>query len=149
MTAENQPLTGLVQSEIPSEQHSLVKGHSVECEFANNQEVVIKFGGSTLKGFFVSATGFKDTCKVKVSGREYTVGLADVQDKATYDLVKKVTAVKNEVVAYAGLIAAWSLGMRDEKELSQATGIQQRFIVKQVAKLQKLGLIEKSEISSI
>ena len=137
-------LVGLVQSEIPPEQHTLVKGRNVECQFNRDQDLVIKFDGSVLCGKFVDATGFKDTCKVRVSGRDYTVGLVEVQDKAEYDTQKQVGKVKDVVVDYADLIAAWSLGIRGDQNLSNATSTHIRWIPKQVEKLQALNLISKT-----
>jgi hypothetical protein len=143
MPNESESLVSLVQSEIPPEQHTLVKGRSVECKFARDHDVVIKFGGSVLHGKFLEATGFKDTCKVRVSGRDYTVDLAEVQDKAEHDTQKQVGKITETVKDYADLIAAWSLGIRGDQNLSDATATHIRWIPKQVAKLQSLNLISK------
>ena len=136
-------LTGLVQSEIPPEQHTLVKGRAVDCRFARDQKVVVKFGDSVLRGLFLEATGFNDTCKVRVSGRDFTVNLGEVQDEAEYNTQKQVGKIKEVVVDYADLIAAWSLGIRGDQNLSTATETHIRWIPKQVAKLQSLNLISK------
>ena len=143
MTTESENLTGLVQSEIPPEQQTLVKGHSVDCDFIRDQKVAVKFGDSTLRGKFIAATGFKDSCKVKVAGREFTVKLSEVQDESRHDMIKEVEKITRTVIDYACLIAAWATGLRDYNDLAMATKTHVRHIPSQVKKLQEIGLITK------
>ena len=132
----------LTQTEIPSEHYTQVKGHFVTSRFSRGEPVVFKRGSLVRCGLFVAATGFNDSCKVRIGETEYTLRLGEVKKAEEHKAEISNRLLEELRVKKSDLIKAWGSGLRTNSDLAKAIGSEwPQSIPKQITQLKKLGLV--------